>query len=522
MLFAAQFLSKERFEQALKDGNKIFLYNEIGFIPEERKGIEFRNCTIDRVESTWFTWNENSKEIVNFLKLHPNSMKLGNYDFYLAYSKAFFWSNMRIGYLHFCRKKYYNEILVYNVEPLHSKNRIKCFYRLVQNFLRPGINFPKIEKQIFKQRKTGIFICEETQVQLYENIIKSTSKSDRYIIFITDEKFRSRLSDFGYPPHKIILLVRKFQKTKVNLNISNLNLSSPFILEKVIAFREEIDYWFSISIQILNSGIESLLFNEGENSTYGAVFSEVMNKNQILTFNTMNGMKSGQAQDANINFNFWFVWDIKMKELLVEKCILNPNILKVTGHLMEDNIRSYRFKNSINVDLEALIGKKVISIFSVRGSREEKLETIKYIYNILKESNDIFVLLRPHPLEKENEWILPEFNAKNFKLITYERDMEKLTLYDQLKISDLSIVFGSTVALESKWFGVPCITIEKRKKSLIYCIDNSMIFHLNSLSENKEIFFRLLNSKSEFLNDDNQFVSDKILKIIDSESNNNC
>ena len=49
--------------------------------------------------------------------------------------------------------------------------------------------------------------------------------------------------------------------------------------------------------------------------------------------------------------------------------------------------------------------------------------------------------------------------------------------------SDLSICFGSTVALESKWFGVPCITFEKREESLIYLTDNETIFHVKELDE---------------------------------------
>jgi predicted glycosyltransferase len=56
-------------------------------------------------------------------------------------------------------------------------------------------------------------------------------------------------------------------------------------------------------------------------------------------------------------------------------------------------------------------------------------------------------------------------------------------LYDQLSISHLSICFGSTVALESKWFGVPCITFEKRDESLIYLTDNETIFHVKELEQ---------------------------------------
>ena len=43
--------------------------------------------------------------------------------------------------------------------------------------------------------------------------------------------------------------------------------------------------------------------------------------------------------------------------------------------------------------------------------------------------------------------------------------------------------------MESKWFGVPCITYEKRTESLIYLIDDSTIFHVKT----KEEFIHKLN-----------------------------
>jgi hypothetical protein len=39
------------------------------------------------------------------------------------------------------------------------------------------------------------------------------------------------------------------------------------------------------------------------------------------------------------------------------------------------------------------------------------------------------------------------------------------------------------VALESKWFGVPCITFEIRDESLIYLTDNETIFHVKNLEQ---------------------------------------
>jgi 5-keto 4-deoxyuronate isomerase len=49
--------------------------------------------------------------------------------------------------------------------------------------------------------------------------------------------------------------------------------------------------------------------------------------------------------------------------------------------------------------------------------------------------------------------------------------------------------------MESKWFGVPCITYEKRTESLIYLVDDSTIFHVKS--------------KDEFIQKVNNLISEK-------------
>ena len=263
------------------------------------------------------------------------------------------------------------------------------------------------------------------------------------------------------------------------IDITKLKEADWYILNQILNEWQHIHQLINQCETYIKTGINKLLINEGENGVVGAVIGEVMKKNNVLTYNTMNGMKSGEAQDAFVSFNYWFVWDNLMKDLLINKNNLPENMLLVSGHLMEDEVIIYQNKKSA----DKLNYKKVISLFSVRDKRQKKIDTFHYLYQLAEHNPDIQVLVRKHPSENVEDLLLENNALDNVKFVQYDQFNTKETLYDQLSISDLSICFGSTVALESKWFGVPCITFEKRDESLIYLTDNETIFHVKDLEQ---------------------------------------
>jgi hypothetical protein len=284
-----------------------------------------------------------------------------------------------------------------------------------------------------------------------------------------------------------------------------------FILNQIVNNWDEVEKWTGVAEQMVFHGISKVLINEAENGLFGAVIGEVFQKNEVISYNTMNGMKSGQAQDSYINFDYWFVWDNKMKDILVRQNKLPENKLIVSGHLMEDEVVNYQ--NKIPVD--KLIDKKVISFFSVRDKRQKKIDTLRYLFQLAEQNPQIHLLIRRHPSENEEDLMLENNTLDNVIFVEYNKINSKETLYDQLSISDLSICFGSTVALESKWFGVPCLSIEDRKKSLIYCIDNESIYLAKSITiESLDI---LINKKKGMQGMSNKSISSIIINYLTNE-----
>ena len=188
--------------------------------------------------------------------------------------------------------------------------------------------------------------------------------------------------------------------------------------------------------------------------------------------------------------------------------------LVISGHLIQDLIQNYQYHNSLNVNLESLKSKKVISIFTVKGKRFAKLESLKFLYNLLNEDESIELFIRPHPAEKPEDYVLPEINLERVHFANYNSKNLNSSLHDLLLISDLAIVYGSTVALDAKWMGVPCITFEIREKSMIYCADNDKIKHVRTLEDFVTLVKSSLSKKQSNIEANKSSVSDFILEEI--------
>lgn len=102
--------------------------------------------------------------------------------------------------------------------------------------------------------------------------------------------------------------------------------------------------------------------------------------------------------------------------------------------------------------------------------------------------------IKTHPTRKETKTVKNQNKTaipteSNFQLNLYKKILEKAknNPNDIISLSDIVVVFGSTVAINSSWINVPCITFEQREESLIYCVDNDKIKHAKSLQEFKNL-----------------------------------
>ncbi len=514
MLLAKNFISHDVYLKARAEGVHIFLFNEIDFIPpdEEHSGVRFFNCNTQRVESTWYTWKKNDELIVSFKQKFPQFFTLLGYDTTLAIQKAMFWSNFKTGFLWYSLKEFFPNEKIYFIEPMHQTNAIGVMLRYIKMLFKSSnsIKHPVWSEQTYRY---AIHIKNNFQLGLYQDIIRKVENNAEYKVFTDQRVDKNYMEMFGFSQKNNIPLSNKTLPLPV-LNPAILSKSEWYLLNIILMNWKEMNESLETALQIAHKNLKVSLINEAENGIYGAIVSEVLTRNGVRVYNTMNGIKAGEAQDAYINFSNWFVWDEQMKQLLMHENKIAEEKLIVSGHMVEDLVKNYRYRNSLNLDPESLKNKKVISLFSVKGKRYVKLETINYLLDLLKEDDSYFLMIRPHPSEKPEDYILPDSDSKNVYFVHYNAKTLNDTLHDQLVLSDLAIVFGSTVALDSKWMGVPCITYEVKDKSLIYCTDQEQIIHVRTIEELENCVRKYSGKKQAIVQKQSLPVSDFILNEI--------
>ena len=82
-------------------------------------------------------------------------------------------------------------------------------------------------------------------------------------------------------------------------------------------------------------------------------------------------------------------------------------------------------------------------------------------------------------------------------IINSSKQKSKELLYDQILLSDVAIVFASTVAYECKWFNVPAITYEKNNASVLPDLDKKYISHVKNQNELISTILELFERKKE-------------------------
>lgn len=446
--------------------------------------IQVFNAEIYRIEGTWKAYDFINSIIDKLWKSHKNKFIIKSIDLRPVASKWIYWTNFRIGALYACIGKHYPEADITWKQSFEAKSKLKELVKYVKIYIENSIRAIRSKKHevhlvVNGSPRIGILVNNDFEVIQYKYILNYL-KDENIILF-----------HYG----NIDLQQDCVNQANIQLiDISKISYHAPqrflwpFFLNKTTLWMSNILYqnWHSISSEIVRyefiktTGIKKILINVGENIPLRNLMKPVFG-DEVQVINTMNGLKSGEAHDADINFDKWLVWDNEMKDLLVKDCHINSNSLIVTGHLSEDHIRHHRFDNIMGLDINHLKNKKIITVFSVRGNRKEKVDAFHLLYEMLNENNDWCIIIKPHPLEKKSDYILPEHNNPNVIFVDEKWKNSKSALYDLLHLSDLSLVFGSTVALECSWIKTPCITFEYKSVSFIHIVNNEYIQHIDTI-----------------------------------------
>ena len=427
-----------------------------------------------RVEGSWLAYQYNQSIWQVMRSKSPNEWQIDGIDIAPMVPKKLYWSNHSIGAIYAAAEQFKSTHFFIDQIQYFPKNRIKQTLKWIMLQLKffKEVLFHKYPKPIKIKGSIGVLLNSQFEFELYLPVLKYI-KHKGLIVFhygnidanVLQEFTHTDISNIG---QKLSFKFLKYFKwTSEELSAYN------FIQSKWINSTNAI-----ARIKFIHStGIKVLLTNVAENLPLRNLMKPIFGKD-IMLYNAMNGLKAGEAHDADVYFDYWFVWDTQLKQLLHQMCKIPLESLIEVGHLSQDLIANYVNKQTYKSFLDTHQGKRVISIFSVRGERQEKTEVLNWMHHILATRQDVVFIIKPHPLEHDFKSI----NHPNMFVVPTEYGNQKQALYDQIFASEFVVVFGSTVAYESAWMQTKAYNFELRPKPFIQANAHILIEHINSTS----------------------------------------
>lgn len=442
-----------------------------------------------RAPGSWYTYNNNRNILLGLKKKCPIIFNYNKINWISAYSKLVYWPTYRLGSLNYVASNVIKDAEIVQNAEIYEINDLKFILKYLKIWFSGFFNVLPLKRKKYNSFKYLFLIETNFQFSFLKKLLKKFDSTQTIIFVSSFNKMSQEETD------ELESLGFFVEKEKANVpyripffNIVSLSKEEKFMLHSILNNLNKLRSLVNSIEDLIGQGLERIVLVGAENTPQGHLIGEIGKKRGVKVFNCMNGIKAAYANNADVNFYKWIVWDNQMKEMLARDCNIPLTQLKVVGHLLEDQVKNHKYLNSLEIEPEEIKNNLVISVFTPLNLRVDKINGLNAIYSFAAKNNNVLVLYRPHPSEKFENMHLPNDPLVKFKLIQYNANNAKETLYDQLMISDLAVVFASTVALESKWIGTPCITYEETDKSILYCVDDNLLKHAgNAEVLNKEL-----------------------------------
>ncbi len=377
-----------------------------------------------------------------------------------------------------------SKVLFYTQSDKIKGNNIGKIGNLINETKYPSytLSYEPIEKNSF-------FKINNQPNMIYEYI-------DKNILKISKEK--SKIINYRWK--------KISEKQKTNLLTIDGKSIYPFI-------KNELDFLFSKEfLELIISYYEThkkILKEEniktvcaiGTGTFYPKTLFAAANKLDIITFILQHGICFGYLEEELLkNTKFAVFGKHSIRELEEEK--INKKNAKIVGASIFEEIIPYLNKQKLNKNKIVTILTDGFYIYGLVNEKEYFNQIEKWIKQI-KKIKDIKIIIKTHPEEKEH---LEKYQniIKNYKNIKLISTPGKNILYSVLKESNVTINFGSTVALESMILNKPVITITN--------------FHDSKIVEFDKVIQRIKNSGASINLKKEEDISIPIEKVL---KNNN-
>lgn len=358
---------------------------------------------------------------------------------------------------------------------IFKHNVISCALVLIFKWANQFPNKINIPANIIPINRLIFFVKSKAELDIWNNLIEEFNPTEIAIV-LDPMSTIAEVDLFKYKQKGIVIstcgitFCKKYFKPFPTLS----NRVSMNIQRNIYNQLSLINTYLAGSNWIKNMQPKGVIFNAAENRGEIHLMSEYLLKNKIPTFNTMNGIKARTANNANVQFTTWFVWDKTMQDILAT-CEVPLNMMKIKGHLMQDVANKYVFNNTLKHVQDYYNTKKVLLIATSPFAQDERNNLKKAISAFI--AKGFYVLWKDHPAIEDKF----EYDHDCFEKIG--KDFNKETLYDALTVASLVIVSGSTIAIEASWFHVPVLSYEESDESLLYLVKLGSVKQVRSIAE---------------------------------------
>ncbi len=439
-------------------------------------------------EAGWHGYGILEKRIEAVRRKSPELITYQAIDLAAALVKDLYWRTSREFMLDYACGRFFPAAtaIVRNKSP-HVKDLIYCLYLLLNGYLKYIAALLSGRRRSVREnihRKCLIRIEDKVTYVFYRNLLKELGYENITAFQINkplEKETAALLSGHRIPSVDVSSIRASGFINPVSAARLMFMLPATQVKEIIEARTSVLDRVAQYEA-LAKCGAKVIINNAAECDSGGMVMGLTGKKYGITTINTMNGTKSRDAFNSGTGFDLWFVHDEGLKKMLCETYKLPPERIAVHGHLLEDEARGHRYGGSLDKYMDRIKGKRIISVFTQPLAVEERNGVLGFLRKLTGKENDILVLIRLHPVEKEDQFATETAGLLNGHMIIlpYSRSATNESLFDLLLHTHVAISFASMVSYQASWLGVPSINFEYREQSVLTYIDGKKVIHINS------------------------------------------
>lgn len=440
----------------------------------------------DRAAMKWM-FDKNKERLTEWKKYAPDVFICEGIDLLESINKDYFWARRDENTLIYASRFMIpaDAILKYESRNEDVLTAVKQRLRLLL-FCRPSDRVEESGTVIRKKFRYGFYVRHADQVDYFSRLIEECGKENCVLIsnYIWPAHVgRLNYTDVFAAPERLKALHSRVKFSAIRSGLKYFTASELITILKV---REKLISNYYANRSLWNAyGIKAVFLAAQEVEGFGNLTSMQGNQLRVVTINSHNGTKSGDVYNRDNYFSAWCVWDEQMKSLLNKDCGIARETMRITGHLRSDLVAGYKYSGSLNSFFTFPSGSDngiVISYFSTYADIPLRFEVAEALVKFVEGYPNARLLIRLHRKENRGDWNhLNIISNEKIFIMHPDDDSGNNRLYDMFSVSDLTVCQGSTVAIESNWFGVDAVTVENRDRSIIYCAGSEHLIHVRDV-----------------------------------------